>query len=79
MSITPLLQRSIRKAAPGKLAPNWRTHKKNFVTSMASRICEPGAVTFSAGWFAQGHTVQYSLPVLTDRFTDGLWSQQFIN
>jgi hypothetical protein len=79
VSITPLLSKSIRKKVPGKSAPNWRIHKKNFVTSMASRVCEPGAVTFSAGWFAQAHTVQYSLLVYNFLITDYLCSLQSIH
>jgi hypothetical protein len=37
--------------------PNRRINQNNFVEK-GSRLCEPGAVNFSAGWFAQGHTVR---------------------
>jgi hypothetical protein len=35
---------------------NWRVNEINFVEK---GVCEPGAVTFSGGWFAQGHTVRF--------------------
>jgi hypothetical protein len=39
--------------------PNWRIQENNFVEK-GTRLCEPGAVNFSAGWFAQGHAVRIS-------------------
>jgi hypothetical protein len=36
---------------------NWRVHKENFAPPHASRKFPPGVETYSAGWFAQGHTV----------------------
>jgi hypothetical protein len=41
-----------------KPAPNWRVNRKNFVTASSKHVCEPGTVTFSAGWYAQGHAVR---------------------
>lgn len=55
ISIEPLLKTSIREEISDKPRPNWRINQKNFVEK--SDECEPGTVTFSAGWFAQGHTV----------------------
>lgn len=52
-SISPLLKASVKTQKAGTAAPNWRVHKKNFLF----RTKEPGAVTFSSGWFAQGHEV----------------------
>lgn len=52
-SISPLLKASVKGQKHGTTAPNWRVHKGNFV----ARSKEPGAVTFSSGWFAQGHEV----------------------
>jgi hypothetical protein len=59
MSIAPLLKKSIKKQIPNKTAPNWRIHKKHFVRKTNRHFCEPGAVTFSSGWFGQGHEVRF--------------------
>ena len=59
VSISPLLKSSIKQEMRDK-TPNWRIHEKNFVGKSDRHVCEPGAVTFSAGWFAQGHVVRNS-------------------
>jgi hypothetical protein len=48
---------SIKKRKKIKGDPSWRIYQTNFVEK-GSRLCEPGAVNFSAGWFAQGHMVR---------------------
>jgi hypothetical protein len=56
--ISPLLKASVRRKQPHCATPNWRVNKKNFVSLRhGCRSLEPGAITFSAGWFAQGHEV----------------------
>jgi hypothetical protein len=52
--INRILKRSVKKSIPKGPAPNWRVKDSNF---MKKNLLEPGAVTFSAGWFAQGHVV----------------------
>lgn len=47
----------MKKDRPNKTCQNWRINQRNFAKKTARRACEPGAVNFSAGWFAQGHTV----------------------
>jgi hypothetical protein len=59
MDIGPLLERSVKEEMAKKPAPNWRIRRTNFVRKTARRICEPGSVTFSAGWFGQGHAVRH--------------------
>ncbi|KAF8810609.1 hypothetical protein BYT27DRAFT_7253591 [Phlegmacium glaucopus] len=54
--IAPLLRASIKSRHPGKTPPSWRIDRKQFTATGEQRTLEPGAVTFSAGWFAQGHT-----------------------
>ena len=56
ISVGELLRRSIERLKLGK-NPNWRVHEQNFARKTSKRICEPGSVNFSAGWFAQGHAV----------------------
>ena len=57
MEIGLLLERSVKEEMAKKPAPNWRIRRSNFVGKTTKRICEPGSVTFSAGWFGQGHEV----------------------
>lgn len=54
----PLLRISVKKDTASKRLQNWRTTHRNFFRKTAQRTCQPGAVNFSAGWFAQGHTVR---------------------
>jgi hypothetical protein len=54
-----LLKKSVQKQKLDKPTPNWRTHDVNFVTHVSGNLIEPGAVTFSAGWLGQGHTVGF--------------------
>jgi hypothetical protein len=61
VSLTPLLKISVKEEKPEKPAPNWRINEKNFVPKTGRHLCEPGSVTFSAGWFAQGHEVRILL------------------
>lgn len=58
LSLTPLLKKSIKEEIPQKPPPNWRINEKNFVQKTHRHLCEPGSVTFSAGWFGQGHAVR---------------------
>lgn len=51
------MKSSVKKELPHKSTPNWRQHQDNFVNNDVTDIIEPGAVTFSAGWLGQGHTV----------------------
>jgi hypothetical protein len=57
-SVTPLLKRSIKKDHPNTTTPNWRINHKHFARKRKSRLLEPGVVTFSSGWFGQGHEVR---------------------
>jgi hypothetical protein len=52
-----LLRKSVEKKKLNAGNPNWRTYNQNFTRKGPSKYCEPGAVVFSAGWFAQGHAV----------------------
>jgi hypothetical protein len=54
-----MLKKSIQKQKLDKPVPNWRTFDENFITNNAGDSIEPGAVTFSAGWLGQGHTVSF--------------------
>jgi hypothetical protein len=58
VAIGPLLKKSVASEKPNKPAPNWRIHMRNFVKKSRTHFCEPGSVTFSAGWLGQGHTVR---------------------
>jgi hypothetical protein len=58
IAIGPLLKKSVAGEKPNKRTPNWRIHMKNFVRKTRTHFCEPGSVTFSAGWFGQGHEVR---------------------
>ena len=49
----------MQKPLPHKSTPNWRTHDNNFVPEGSIDTIEPGAITFSGGWFGQGHAVRY--------------------
>jgi hypothetical protein len=65
VSLTRLLKTSVKEEKPEKPAPNWRVNDKNFVCKTGRHLCEPGSVTFSAGWFAQGHEVQNLLLLMS--------------
>jgi hypothetical protein len=54
-----MLKKSVQTQKLDKSTPNWRTHDLNFVTDSSRDSIEPGAVTFSAGWLGQGHTVRF--------------------
>jgi len=58
IAVGPLLKKSVTSEKPNNRAPNWRIHMKNFVRKTRTHFCEPGSVTFSAGWLGQGHTVR---------------------
>jgi len=64
IKISPLLKNSIKGLHPGKPNPNWWISKNNFVPQSSSRTLESGAVTFSAGWFAQAHDASWSKLVI---------------
>ena len=68
VSLGQLLKRSVEKPKSGKPDPNWRVHKQNFVKKSGSHVCEPGAVTFSAGWFGQGHAVSLRFKFVAIKF-----------
>jgi len=36
---------------------SWRMDDKYFIESAPSRLCSAGVENYSAGWFAQAHTV----------------------
>jgi hypothetical protein len=57
INIAPLLKDSIKKKTHETKDPNWRINRKNFVKKNTQRICEPGAINFSAGWFGLAHEV----------------------
>lgn len=59
VAIEPLLKKSIQKPKLDKPVPNWRSLDENFVDNSSGDLIEPGAVTFSAGWLGQGHTVSF--------------------
>jgi len=52
-----LLKKSVEKETPKK-TPNWRSHDDNFMEKNSRDTIEPGSITFSGGWFGQGHTVR---------------------
>ena len=60
------LKKTVQKESPNlNKKPNWRTHDVNFARKTSRDTIEPGAVTFSAGWFGQGHEVGiYFIPSL---------------
>jgi hypothetical protein len=60
-SVEPLLKRLIKVKKSDKPEPNWLINKGNFVQKSYRRLMEPGAINFSAGWFAQGHTVNFNI------------------
>jgi hypothetical protein len=51
------LKQSVKADKVQTPTPNWRINSKNFVRTSSRHVCEPGTVTFSAGWYAQGHAV----------------------
>jgi hypothetical protein len=55
-----MLKNSIKKNSG-----SWRRRGVNFIPRNPSHILEGGAVTFSAGWFAQGHTVSLEFHSIT--------------
>jgi hypothetical protein len=59
LGIEALLKKSVQKEMPNKPIPNWRTHEENFIPKSSRDGIEPGAVTFSSGWFGQGHEVRF--------------------
>lgn len=60
VTIGKLLRPSVKAGILGtSYNSNWRVLARNFVKKSQGRKCEPGAVNFSAGWFAQGHTVRF--------------------
>jgi hypothetical protein len=65
VSIEGLLKKSVETQKPHKTAPNWRTHDLNFVENTSTDAIEPGTVTFSGGWFAQGHAVSFLFHYMT--------------
>jgi hypothetical protein len=56
-AISPILPKSIQKPMPNRSQPNWHVNKSNFIMEDIENICDPGTVTFSAGWLGQGHEV----------------------
>lgn len=58
-TIGPLLSRSVQEQKAHKTPPNWRVNGKNFLKKNSIHHIEPGAVTFSSGWFGQGHEVSF--------------------
>ena len=44
-------------AKPNATPPSWRINYGNFKKKNHTNVLEPGAVTFSSGWFGQGHEV----------------------
>jgi hypothetical protein len=52
-----MLKKSVQQEVENKPTPNWRTNEVNFPGKSSRETIEPGAVTFSAGWLGQGHTV----------------------
>jgi len=61
-----MLKRTVKEDVPKRTAPNWRIRGQNFVPKNANQVLERGAVTFSAGWFGQGHTVSFEFCSLTE-------------
>ena len=56
--IEGILKKSVQKESPNlNKKVNWRTHDVNFARKNSRDTIELGAVTFSAGWFGQGHEV----------------------
>jgi hypothetical protein len=56
-----LLRKSVEKKKKNGGIPNWRVNHRNFTRKGPYGYCAAGAVVFSAGWFAQGHTVGFNL------------------
>jgi hypothetical protein len=59
MGVGKMLKRSVKQDVPQKITANWRIREDNFANKNTKRILEPGAVTFSAGWFGLGHEVSF--------------------
>jgi hypothetical protein len=55
-SIAKKMSRNVKVAEPGQHI-NWRIDSRSFLKADPSRKVPPGVETYSAGWFAQGHSV----------------------
>jgi hypothetical protein len=56
ISVERMLKKSVQTESRDK-TPNWRARDANFVKNTSGGAVEPGSVTFSSGWFGQGHEV----------------------